>query len=91
MATTNPTINVDPTINVGGVERPMTDQEFAAYNQTIADTNSQAQVWNDDMRRAAYEAESDPLFFKWQRGESTQQAWLDKIAEIQTQYPNPSA
>jgi hypothetical protein len=85
MATTN------PTINVGGVQRPMTDQELAAYNQTIGDTYSQAQVWNDDMRRAAYEAESDPLFFKWQRGESTQQAWLDKIAEIQTQYPNPSA
>lgn len=37
--------------------------------------------------RAAYEAESDPLFFQWQRGEATQQEWLDKIAEIKSRFP----
>ena len=83
MATTN------PTINAGGVERPMSDEELAAYNQTTGDVNAQATVWNDDNRRAAYEAESDPLFFKWQRGEGTEQEWLDKIAEIQARYPAP--
>jgi len=83
MATTN------PTINAGGVERPMSDEELAAYNQTIGDVNAQAAVWNDDNRRAAYEAESDPLFFKWQRGEGTEQEWRDKIAEIQARYPAP--
>jgi hypothetical protein len=36
------------------------------------------------MRREAYQKESDPLYFKWQRGEATQQEWLDKIAEIKT-------
>jgi len=39
------------------------------------------------LRRAAYVAESDPLFFMAQRGEATQQQWLDKIAEIKARYP----
>lgn len=41
----------------------------------------------DDLRRAAYIAESDPLFFKWQRSEASQQEWLDKVAEIRGRYP----
>lgn len=41
----------------------------------------------DANRHTAYVAESDPLFFKFQRGEATQQEWLDKIAEIKTRYP----
>ena len=51
---------------------------------------AQAQADVDALRHAAYAAESDPLFFKWQRGEGTEQAWLDKIAEIQARYPDPS-
>jgi hypothetical protein len=39
------------------------------------------------LRRAAYAAESDPLFFMAQRGEATQQQWLDKIAEIKSRWP----
>lgn len=39
------------------------------------------------MRSEAYKAEADPLFFKWQRGEATQQDWLDKVAEIAARYP----
>lgn len=38
-------------------------------------------------RRGAYVAEADPLFFKWQRGESTESAWLAKVAEIKARYP----
>lgn len=39
------------------------------------------------LRMAAYQSESDPLYFKWQRGEATQQQWLDKIAAIKSRYP----
>jgi hypothetical protein len=39
------------------------------------------------LRRAAYAAESDPIYFMWQRGEATQQQWLDKIAEIKARHP----
>lgn len=41
------------------------------------------------MRQTAYIAESDPLFFEWQRGEGTEQAWLDKVEEIKQRYPLP--
>ena len=40
-----------------------------------------------DLRRAAYIAEADPLFFKAQRGEATVQEWQDKVAEIKARYP----
>lgn len=42
-------------------------------------------------RALAYQAESDPIFFKWQRGEATEQEWLDKVAEIKTRYPDPTS
>jgi hypothetical protein len=40
------------------------------------------------LRADAYRNESDPLFFKWQRGEATEQEWLDKVAEIKARYSN---
>jgi len=40
-------------------------------------------------RRSAYRNESDPLFLKWQRGEATEQEWLDKIEEIKDRFPKP--
>ena len=43
------------------------------------------------LRRAAYAAEADHLFFKAQRGEATQAEWLAKIAEIRARYPVPEA
>ena len=38
-------------------------------------------------RRAAYMAESDPLFFKAQRGEATMDEWQAKVVEIKTRFP----
>jgi hypothetical protein len=38
-------------------------------------------------RSNAYTKESDPLFFKYQRGEITEQEWLNKIEEIKERYP----
>jgi hypothetical protein len=40
-------------------------------------------------RAAAYTKEADPLFFMAQRGKTTQQQWLDKIAEIEARFPYP--
>jgi len=45
----------------------------------------------ETQRRNAYTQEADPLFFSYQRGEATEQDWLDKVAEIKTQYPYPEA
>jgi len=41
----------------------------------------------ENNRSNAYRNESDPLFLKWQRGEATEQEWLDKIAEIKERFP----
>lgn len=42
-----------------------------------------------ELRRQAYQNESDPIYFMWSRDEATKQDWLDKIQEIKTRYPNP--
>ena len=39
------------------------------------------------LRLQAYEQESDPIFFKWQRGEATEQQWLDAVAQVSLQFP----
>jgi hypothetical protein len=41
---------------------------------------------NTANKKNDYIEESDPLFFKWQRGEATQQEWLDKVAEIKLRW-----
>jgi len=38
-------------------------------------------------RRAAYISEADPLFFKWQAGEATQEKWAAKRQEIKERFP----
>lgn len=45
----------------------------------------------EQLRQAAYQAESDPLFFKSQRSEDgiTKAAWLAKVEEIRERYPMP--
>ena len=52
-----------------------------------ADELAQDAAHRIDERNAAYRREADPLFFKAQRGESTMQEWLDKVAEIKTRIP----
>lgn len=41
---------------------------------------------NESLRAEAYRNESDPLFFKAQRGEIQMQVWLDKVTEIKERY-----
>ena len=48
------------------------------------EANRQAEL--EQLRLEAYRNESDPLFFKLQRGEVEQQVWLDKVAEIKARY-----
>ena len=43
----------------------------------------------ENNRKNAYRNESDPIYLKWQRGEATEQQWLDKIAEIKERFPKP--
>lgn len=65
-------------------------QDYTVVDATaeeIADRKAALNFEAELNRAEAYRTESDPLFFKWQRGEATEQEWLDKIAEIKTRYP----
>lgn len=68
--------------------RPFTDEErIAAEAHTAACRPTRAQV--EAERRHLYQAESDPLYFAWKRGEGTEQDWLDKIEAIKAANPYP--
>lgn len=49
-------------------------------------TQEELDLINESKRAMAYKYESDPLFFKYQRGEIEKQVWLDKVAEIKKRY-----
>lgn len=77
-----PTITKDENGEIIRIEYPPKSQEeldaiFAELDNADAKAN----------RAKAYAAEADPLFFKVQRGEATEQEWLDKIAEIKERFP----
>jgi len=63
--------------------------ELDAAWPTVQYNNQVAVV--EKARRAAYEASSDPLFFEWQRGDGTEQAWLDAVAAVKAAHPYPPA
>lgn len=43
----------------------------------------------EQSRKAAYQQTADPLYFGWQRGENTEQEWLDAVQAVKEQYPYP--
>lgn len=44
----------------------------------------------EDQRKAAYMAETDPLFFQYQRGDVTEQEWLDAVQAVKDRFPYPA-
>jgi len=46
-----------------------------------------AKMRRDGLRRAAYAEQSDPVFFKWQRGEATETDWQTAVASVKAQFP----
>jgi hypothetical protein len=75
----------------GDTLRPMTAEEWQAWidetwnasNPTVEEVNA--------ARLTAYQTDSDPLFFEWQRGDGTEQAWLDAVAAVKAAHPYPPA
>lgn len=58
-------------------------QDWAITDKPVEEIN---QI-HEALRTEAYITESDPLFFKAQRGEIELQVWLDKVEEIKARYP----
>ena len=65
--------------------RPYTPEEIATAIAASIPTLEQQKT----ERVAAYRAETDSIFFKWQRDEATKQEWLDKVEEIKLRFPYP--
>jgi hypothetical protein len=66
-----------------------TEAELDAAWPAIHHANQVAAV--EKTRRAAYATDADPLFFEWQRGDGTEQAWLDAVAAVKAAHPYPPA
>ncbi len=60
---------------------------IAEYVAPPGPTPEQIEAQIDANRRAAYIAEADPLFFKWQANEATQAEWQAKREEIRQRFP----
>ena len=63
--------------------------EVGVWKQTWVVTDKPAEevsAIQESNRKHAYIDESDPLFFKWQRGEATEQEWLNKVNEIKNRW-----
>jgi len=45
----------------------------------------------EQARLAEYQATTDPMFFEFQRGDVTEQAWLDAVQTVKDANPYPEA
>jgi len=45
----------------------------------------------ESTRLTAYEQTSDPIFFKWQRGDATEAEWREAVAKVKADNPYPPA
>lgn len=74
------------------ITREPTPEELAEAEEWAANAYNREVAKVTELRRQAYQAESDPIFFQWQRGETyTEQDWKDKIDEINERYPYPTS
>ena len=72
------------------IEKQLTPEEIAEREEYAAGAYEREVETVKNQRLYAYQTESDPIFFQWQRGENTEQAWKDKLDEIKTRYPDPA-
>ena len=65
------------------------DEGNQAFDLSSIESHLQIQRHNASQQLAraeAYRTESDPLFFRWQRGEGTEQEWLDAVEAIRARF-----
>jgi hypothetical protein len=66
-----------------------TQAELDAQWPAVAYNNNIAQI--ETTRRTQYEAQSDGLFFEWQRGTNTREAWEAAVQAVKDANPYPPA
>lgn len=71
------------------IERPMNAEEKAERAEWQKQEPNFELQRAQELRRLGYQTISDPVFFKWQRGEATKEDWDAARAEVETLYPIP--
>jgi chorismate mutase len=71
------------------IERPMTDEEKAERAKWKKEQPAREKAQAEELRRQGYQTISDPVYFQWQRGEKTEQDYLDAVAQVKKDYPIP--
>lgn len=66
-----------------------TEAELDALWPQVQYENQIAEV--EKARLIAYEQQSDPIFFKWQRGDATEAEWREAVAKVKAENPYPPA
>jgi hypothetical protein len=66
-----------------------TQEELDAAWPAVNYANQYAAV--EAARLLAYEQTSDPIFFKWQRGDATEAEWRAAVAKVKLDNPYPTA
>jgi len=66
---------------------PPSEAELTALWPTVQYETQYAQV--EQARQSAYQQTADPLFFEYQRGDATEQEWLDAVQAVKTAHPYP--
>jgi len=94
------------TRNYAGTQWSISGNDYATlewYSATPKPTEAQLQAqWPaveysdkyeavETTRRTQYEAQSDGLFFEWQRGTNTQAAWETAVQAVKDANPYPPA
>lgn len=68
---------------------PLTDEQIAEREVLAASQWERQRKAVEDIRRAQYQMLADPLFFGWQRGDNTEQEWLDAVQSVKDANPYP--
>ena len=83
-----PTVDPVQQIAVYGGFAEIDDEWFLTWTVRDLTPNEQTEFASaqDTERRAAYAEHADPVFFKWQRGEATQEDWLAAVTMVKEWY-----
>lgn len=71
------------------IERPMTAEEKEERAKYAKQEPAIVKALAEEDRRQAYMRISDPIYFKWQRGEATEEDYLAAVAQVREDYPVP--
>lgn len=65
-----------------------TEAELEALWLEVQAETARAEV--ERARQAAYQQIADPVFFEYQRGDKTEQEWLDAVQAVKDAHPYPN-